>query len=541
MFKRCFACLLPRSCLHETATFPGLPQGFFTGKVLAIEESNLILSLNGPITNDKEEQFSVPRSRNKRANVGDLCYVLKRDEIELVTVPAVCPEDELMCCIVAITGEYIVLNVTPNKELCVFPCPYLMKDPVRYINRHALLVRGEDGVQYDIVLEDGKVNRTRTDETISGMSEVPLMVTEESILEGKGTERSPERTPGRGIAEHRRKRALYIDTSENQDFSFSHNMSVPKENENPPSLHSLGDSSEYPRVNPLALPESTISEDTSFKPRTSYRSLKLNPYSDQLPSSHTQLISRDRLPLDLLQPGISLKQIEDIGDKASAWRRVNKDKNSFFRCIAVSWMEHLARITTGLNVVDQTVSSLINPVNSAFEIRPGFEETVEKVEKLMAGLRDNKERNRTSALAYLQPEFQNRENVQCLERYLRMICVNYREKINSTPELSPILPEDFSRKTAELAESGTDSSSLTYMSLMDPLCFSLCILSTDDQDDSINVEEYRAEETGDQEFEVLLLKREDGFDLLYSREDMAVDGYDLETRCFDVLEEGSLV
>lgn len=557
MFKRCFICLLPRSCLEDAVSIPSLPQGFFTGSVSEVHERELVLFLTGSITNDKEELFVVSRGRSPLANVGDVCYVLKRDDTELVTVPAACLHDELLCEITAITGSYMVLSCTHPKERWVFPCPYVVKDPVKFIGRHALLVRGEDKAKFDIVFEDEKLTKLQNESSRITFSEIPLMVTEESMMQypAKPHKSSPERTPKLGIAERRRNRPLYIDTTDNQDFSFNNPAAVTgKDDDKQSSVYTLeGDSGEGPEMSRLRLPESTISEDSSRQgisalrlTTKTFKRAKMSPYPSteemSCEAAHPEAIGRHRLPLSLLkQPSITDKQIEAISEKASAWRCSERDNSSFFRCVAVGWLEHLARTTTSLSVVDQVISNMLNPTVSALELRAGFESAAETVMQILAQLRSNKDRNRTSAIVYLQAVFQNRENVNSLERYLRMICVNYREKIFTTPELSPILPEDFKSQTELLASDGMDHSSLTFMALIDSLDFAFCILKIENEDNSVNVEEYRAEGVAYPDLELLLLEHNGYFDLLYKREDQAVDGYDLDTHCFDVLEDPSLV
>jgi len=557
MFKRCFICLLPRSCLQDVNSVPSLPQGFFTGRVIEVHERELILCLSGSITNDKEELFAVSRNRSARANAGDACYVLKRDDTELVTVPAACLQDELLCEISAITGTYMVLCSANPKERWVFPCPYVVKDPVKFIGRHALLVREVGRPGFDIILEDEKQARLQSESSRITLSEIPLMVTEESIMQYqvKQHSSSPERTPKLGIAERRRNRPLYIDTAENQDFSFSKRaIGTEKDEDRQSSVYTLeGDSGEGAEMSRLGLPESTISEDSSQKAISAirlatkaFKRVKLSPYPlspDQSSiATHPDLIGKHRLPLSLLkQPSITDKQIEAISEKASAWRCSESDKSSFFRCVAVGWLEYLARTTTPIGAVDQVIERLLNPVVTTLELRPGFESAAETALQVLTQLRADKARNRTTAIVYLQPVLQSRENLLSLERFLRMICVNYREKLYSTPELSPILPEDFRTQTELLASDGMDYSTLTFLALMDSLDFSFCVLKVEDADNSVNVEEYRTEGVSNPDLELLLLEHKDYFHLLYRQEDLAVDGYDLDSHSFDVLEDPSLV
>lgn len=556
MFKRCFLCLLPRSCLEDVTTIPSLPQGFFTGRVIEVHERELILCLSGSITNDKEELFAVSRNRCVRANAGDVCYVLKRDDTELVTVPATCLQDELMCEIAAITGSYMVLCSANPKERWVFPCPYVVKDPVKFIGKHALLVREVGKTGFDIVLEDDKLARLQSESSRVTLSEIPLMVTEESMIQYQAKHpSSPERTPKLGIAERRRNRPLYIDIAENQDFSFStHAVVTSKDEDKQSSVYTLeGDSGEGPEMSRLGLPESTISEDSSQKAISAlrlatktFKRVQISAYSSNPRQSSIpilpDLIGKHRLPLSLLkQPSLTDKQIEAISEKASAWRCSEHDSSSFFRCVAVGWLEHLARTTTSLGAVDQVISRLQSPVVTALELRPGFESAAETTHQILSKLRADKDRNRTSAIVYLQQAFQSRDNLHSLERYLRMICVNYREKLNSTPELSPILPEDFKIQTEILARDGMDYSTLTFLALMDSLDFAFCILKVEDEDNSVNVEEYRAEGVSTPDLELLLLQHKGCFHLLYRREEQAVDGYDLDSHTFEVLEDPNLV
>ena len=363
MFQRCFCCFLP-SCMPDVQPRTSLPVGFYTGTVHEAGAEILLLSLFSSVTAEKEMIYIVGRRGFEPAKAGDVAFVLKMEESELVTVPAAMDADEIQCIIVSISSNHVVLKDSVTAKNYVFPYTHFLKDPLKYISKSACLARIADQFQYDVIIEEDRAPRLNTSDPPSGPSEESGLKSPRrrgSLRPSTSPLTSPNKFPGR-VDDGERVVSEPADTGR-QNVS---NPFVIKEEQSSSFMTLEGDSGvEYLDVSPVSFPlNGALDEDSFPEPVAKLPSKPLNrvlisPYpknEGRRSIAFPDMIGRHRLPLHLLkQPGVSDRQIERVGEAAVAWRCSEPDGGSFFRCVAVSWLEHLARVTTSIVELDSAL------------------------------------------------------------------------------------------------------------------------------------------------------------------------------------------
>jgi hypothetical protein len=556
MFKKCCSCLQGVTCLEDVRPRTELPAGFYTGKVHQVGEDVVLLGLSSSITTEQELVYMLQRRNYPAAKAGDLVYVLKQEESEIVTIPAGITKDELMCQVLSISSSYAVLKDTDSGSVYVFPyVNFHLKDPMQYISKPACLLRTSGQDMYDVIIEETKSPKVSFSPRLNNSDSA---VIEEHSRSRRGSLR-PAELPMQSSAKLPTKFASLeenvfaqrvesepaLDTGR-QNLSFTNPFVIKEEDQSSSFLTFEGDSGgELINISGLEAPEPAhgdyvqpqASTRTSAQPLTR---VMMSPYGGLEAGKRTVvavpgLVGRDRLPLQLLrQPGLHDKQIETIGTRAVAWRTFDPATGSFFRSVSVAWLEHLARVTTSVLELETLLQAMRAGEPAGFREKPGFQEACKTAVETVESIRGLKDFNRMTAIVHLQTIFQQEETVTQLERYVRMVCVNYITGLASTSDLSPSVLNTMRRQAAELEQAGMDFSGVVYTAVTETLSIALCLISI--EEGVASVEEFHPDLSEKQTPEVSLLRVQDHFHLLYSRETQAVDGYDLDTHCFEVLE-----
>lgn len=556
MFRKCCSCLQGVACLEDVRPRTELPVGFYTGEVHQVGEDMVLLGLSSSITTEQELVYMLQRRNYPAAKPGDLVYVLKLEESEIVTIPAGIAKDELMCQVLSISSSYAVLKETDSGSVYVFPyVNFHLKDPLQYISKPACLLRTSGQHMYDVIIEEAKSPKVSFSPRLNNSDSA---VIEEHSRSRRGSLR-PAELPMQNSAKLPTKFASLeenvfaqrvesepaLDTGR-QNLSFTNPFVIKEEDQSSSFLTFEGDSGgELINISGLEAPEPAhgdyiqpqASTRTSAQPLTR---VMMSPYGGLEAGKRTVvavpgLVGRDRLPLQLLrQPGLHDKQIETIGTRAVAWRTFDPAAGSFFRSVGVAWLEHLARVTTSVLELETLLQSMRAGEPAGFHEIPDFQEACKTAIETVESIRGLKDFNRMTAIVHLQTIFQQGETVTQLERYIRMICVNYMTGLAGTSDLSPSVLNTMRRQAAEIEQAGMDFSGVVYTAVAETLSIAVCLISI--EEGVANIEEFHPDLSEKQTPEVCLLRVQDHFHLLYSRETQAVDGYDLDTHCFEVLE-----
>lgn len=556
MLKKCCSCLQGGGCLEDIRPKTVLPPGFYTGKVHRVGGDVVLLGLCSSITTEQELVYLVPRRNLQTAGTGDLVYVLKQEESEILTVPAAIVKDEILCQVVSISSSYAVLKDTESGQMHVFPyVNFHLKDPLKYISKPAYLLRTNGQDMYDVIIEEEKSPKVtfspRLNCSDSALSEEASRSRRGSLRPATMPLQSSGKLPCKfasleeNVFVQRVESEPALDTGR-QNLSFTNPFVIKEEDQSSSFLTFEGDSGgELLNMSGLEAPEPAHGDyiQPQASTRTSAQPLlkvMISPYAGLETGKRTvvatpALVGRDRIPLQLLrQPGLHDKQIEAIGMRAAAWRTFDPAEGSFFRSIAVAWLEHLARVTTSALELESLLQTMRAGQPVGFRQRSGFEEACKTAIETVESIRGLKDFNRMTAIVHLQNIFQQAETITYLERYIRMLCINYIAGLSSAPDLSPAVLSTMRRQALQLEEAGMDYSGVVYTAVTETLALALCVVGV--EEGVVGVEEFYPDAAEKQTPEVSLLRLQDHFHLLYSRENQAVDGYDLDSHCFEVLE-----
>lgn len=556
MFKKCLSCLQVTACFDDVRPRTELSVGFYTGKVHQINEDAVLLGLFSSVTTEQELVYMLSGSVCPKAKRGDVVYVLKQEESEVVTVPAAIDRDEIQCQVVSLSSSYAVLKDEQTGEMYVFPyVNFHLKDPLKFISKPAFLTRMNGQDMYDVVLEEDKsqlvtVNSRMNLSESAGSKEhnksrrgslrpasIPLQSTGKQPTKFASLEDN--------VIFQRVESEPALDTG-HHNLSFSNPFVIKEEDQSSSFITFEGDSGgELIISSGLEAPEPAHGEFAGIQgsTRTSapqFTRVLMSPYAVGETGRKTNraepvFVGKDRLPLYLLKrPGIHDKLIETIGDRAAAWRTCDPASGSFFRAVAVAWLEHLARVTTSVLELEELLHSMRTGEPIGFKERPGFHDFCQTAIETVESIRGLKDFNRLTAIVHLQGIFQQTDTITHLERYMRMMTANYITVLSSAPDLSPSILQTMREQASQLETSGMDFTGVVYTAITETLKVSLSIVGV--EEGVVNTEEFHPDEMENPPAEVSLLRLGEHFHILYSREDQAVDGYDLDSHCFEVLE-----
>ena len=251
-------------------------------------------------------------------------------------------------------------------------------------------------------------------------------------------------------------------------------------------------------------------------------------------AAEKRLLARYRSDFDHTKK-VNPLQVSHLKAHYSAFRRVRKDGNAFYRCIYVQLLEHFSRKTTPIAEIQQFIGRVDSKM-SYFAMLSDYQVYSDRVSSVLHKLHGLKAQGNCEELATLQWILQDSSVDLAFIHYVRLLVANFTALHYRSARLKRFFMTDVKEVVKGILAFGQEAESIVKYVIPDLLRVVLV-----QQDVAIDCDEvfeslYAPEQEG--RYPVLHICKSSAraYHILYSETQRNIDGYDLTSHAYDLTQ-----